>query len=102
MNLSNEALPQPISKRKDKEYKKKKSKTFLAVNSEAEITLRSTGTPPDNTSYNLVTSTKPILEKQTGWLRSNYTGKSARYHNFHFKNYFYHREIYLRIKINNY
>nr|KAF7432381.1 hypothetical protein H0235_005305 [Vespula pensylvanica] len=62
---SNEALPQPISKRKDKEYKKKKSKTFLAVNSEAEITLRSTGTPPDNTSYNLVTSTKPILEKQT-------------------------------------
>ncbi|KAL2716755.1 period circadian protein isoform X1 [Vespula squamosa] len=62
---SNEALPQPISKRKDKEYKKKKSKTFLAVNSEAEITLRSTGTPPDNTSYNLNTSTKPILKKQT-------------------------------------
>ncbi|XP_047346985.1 period circadian protein isoform X3 [Vespa velutina] len=62
---SNEALPQPISKRKDKEYKKKKSKTSLAVNAEAEITLRSIGTPPDNASYNLVTSTKPILEKQT-------------------------------------
>ncbi|KAI4503566.1 hypothetical protein M0802_000969 [Mischocyttarus mexicanus] len=39
---SNEALPQPINKRKDKEYKKKKSKTSLAVNAEAEITLRST------------------------------------------------------------
>ncbi|XP_043502915.1 period circadian protein isoform X2 [Polistes fuscatus] len=62
---SNEALPQPISKRKDKEYKKKKSKTSLVVNAEAEITLRSTGKSPDNVSYNFVTSTKPILEKQT-------------------------------------
>ncbi|XP_014613255.1 PREDICTED: period circadian protein isoform X2 [Polistes canadensis] len=62
---SNEALPQPISKRKDKEYKKKKSKTSLVVNAEAEITLRSTGKSPDNASYNFVTSTKPILEKQT-------------------------------------
>lgn len=64
-NLSNEAVPQPISKRKDKEYKKKKSKTSLAVNAEAEISLRSTVTSANTVSYNLVASAKPVLEKQT-------------------------------------
>ncbi|XP_015189237.1 PREDICTED: period circadian protein isoform X3 [Polistes dominula] len=62
---SNEAVPQPINKRKDKEYKKKKSKTSLVVNAEPEIILRSTGKSSDNASYNFVTSTKPTLEKQT-------------------------------------
>ncbi|XP_024227427.1 period circadian regulator isoform X2 [Bombus vancouverensis nearcticus] len=62
---SNEALPQPISKRKDKEYKKKKSKTILAVNAEADIILKSAGTPPEAVSYNVTVPTKPILEKKS-------------------------------------
>ncbi|XP_076618430.1 period circadian regulator isoform X2 [Colletes latitarsis] len=61
---SNEALPQPISKRKDKEHKKKKSKTILAVNTEANIALKSVGTPPEVVSYNVVVPSKPILEKK--------------------------------------
>ncbi|CAD1471106.1 unnamed protein product, partial [Heterotrigona itama] len=60
----NEALPQPISKRKDKEHKKKKSKTILAVNAEADITLKSAGTPPEAVSYNVAVPTNPILEKK--------------------------------------
>ncbi|XP_043517512.1 period circadian protein isoform X2 [Frieseomelitta varia] len=59
---SSEALPQPISKRKDKEHKKKKSKTILAVNAEADITLKSA--PPEAVSYNVAVPTKPILEKK--------------------------------------
>ncbi|XP_043804127.1 period circadian protein isoform X3 [Apis laboriosa] len=61
---SNEALPQPISKRKDKEYKKKKSKTILAVNVEADISLKNAGTPPEAVSYNVAVPTKSILEKK--------------------------------------
>lgn len=61
---SNEALPQPISKRKDKEHKKKKSKTILAVNAEADITLKNAGTPPEAVSYNVAVPTKSILEKK--------------------------------------
>ncbi|XP_031827634.1 period circadian regulator isoform X11 [Nomia melanderi] len=61
---SNEALPQPISKRKDKEHKKKKSKTILAVNAEADIALKSAGTPPEAVSYNTVVPLKTILEKK--------------------------------------
>ncbi|XP_043260117.1 period circadian protein isoform X2 [Colletes gigas] len=61
---SNEALPQPISKRKDKEHKKKKSKTILAVNTEANIALKSVGAPPEVVSYNVVVPSKPILEKK--------------------------------------
>ncbi|XP_076642718.1 period circadian regulator isoform X1 [Halictus rubicundus] len=61
---SNEALPQPISKRKDKEHKKKKSKTILAVNAEADITLKSSGAPPEAVSYNVVVPSKAILEKK--------------------------------------
>ncbi|CAK9831407.1 Period circadian protein [Anthophora retusa] len=61
---SNEALLQPISKRKDKEHKKKKSKAILAVNAEADITLKSVGTPPEAVSYNVAVPTKPILEKK--------------------------------------
>ncbi|XP_015432079.1 PREDICTED: period circadian protein [Dufourea novaeangliae] len=61
---SNEALPQPISKRKDKEHKKKKSKTILAVNVEADIALKNAGTQPEPLSYNVVAPSKPILEKK--------------------------------------
>ncbi|XP_076235566.1 period circadian regulator [Calliopsis andreniformis] len=64
LESSNEALPQPISKRKDKEHKKKKSKTILAVNAEADIALKSVGTPPEAVPYNVVVPTKPILEKK--------------------------------------
>ncbi|XP_031827629.1 period circadian regulator isoform X8 [Nomia melanderi] len=62
--MVNEALPQPISKRKDKEHKKKKSKTILAVNAEADIALKSAGTPPEAVSYNTVVPLKTILEKK--------------------------------------
>ncbi|XP_076687250.1 period circadian regulator isoform X4 [Andrena cerasifolii] len=58
---SNEALPQPISKRKDK---KKKSKAILAVNDAADSALKNVGTPPEGVSYNVVVPTKPILEKK--------------------------------------
>lgn len=61
---SNEAIPQPISKRKDKEHKKKKSKTISAVNAEGDITLKSTGAPPEVVSYNVVVPTKPVFEKK--------------------------------------
>lgn len=74
---SNEALPQPISKRKDKEHKKKKSKTILAVNAEADITLKNAGTPPEAVSYNVAVPTKSILEKKPGWLRSKIDGKKC-------------------------
>ncbi|XP_076548457.1 period circadian regulator isoform X2 [Osmia lignaria lignaria] len=60
---SNEALPQPISKRKDKEHKKKKSKAILAVNAEADI-VKSAGTPAEIASYNVAVPTKPVLEKK--------------------------------------
>ncbi|XP_012134868.1 period circadian regulator isoform X4 [Megachile rotundata] len=61
---SNEALPQPISKRKDKEHKKKKSKASLAVNNEADITLKSAGTPAEIMSYNVAVPTKAVVEKK--------------------------------------
>ncbi|XP_029034643.1 period circadian protein isoform X8 [Osmia bicornis bicornis] len=60
---SNEALPQPISKRKDKEHKKKKSKAILAINAEADI-VKSAGTPAEIASYNVAVPTKPVLEKK--------------------------------------
>ncbi|KAG7212739.1 hypothetical protein KM043_013005 [Ampulex compressa] len=61
---SNEALPQPISKRKDKEHKKK-SKTVFAFNAAAEIALKSVGEPPETALYNAVVATKPIFDKKT-------------------------------------
>lgn len=79
MTHSNEALPKPISKRKDKEHKKKKSKTILAVNAEADVALKSAGTPPEAVPYTVVVPLKTILEKKPGWLRSrNPPGRSAR------------------------
>ncbi|XP_053970561.1 period circadian protein isoform X2 [Hylaeus volcanicus] len=61
---SNEALPQPISKRKDKEHKKKKSKAILAVNTESNVTLKNASTPPEAVSYTVVVLSKPVLEKK--------------------------------------
>ncbi|XP_029178906.1 period circadian protein isoform X2 [Nylanderia fulva] len=51
---SNEALPQPISKRKDKEHKKKKSKVS-AINAETEVSaLKTTNVLPEVTSYSVI------------------------------------------------
>ncbi|XP_026667078.1 period circadian protein, partial [Ceratina calcarata] len=61
---SNEAIPQPISKRKDKEHKKKKSKTISAVNAEGDISLKSADAPPEVVSYNVIVPTKPVFEKK--------------------------------------
>lgn len=88
---SNEALPQPISKRKDKEHKKKKSKTILAVNAEADIILKSAGTPPEVVSYNVAAPTKPILEKKPGWLQFKIGGNkctlTVRFRKFFFSSF---------------
>ncbi|CAL1679142.1 unnamed protein product [Lasius platythorax] len=53
---SNEALPQPISKRKDKEHKEKKSKAVSALNvTEAEVgALKTANALPEVASYNVV------------------------------------------------
>ncbi|XP_066591494.1 period circadian protein isoform X2 [Prorops nasuta] len=58
---SNEALPRPISKRKDKEHKKKKSKNVLVKNKETEIGLKAPR--PIIPSY-AVAPARPILEKK--------------------------------------
>ncbi|XP_032674085.1 period circadian protein isoform X3 [Odontomachus brunneus] len=48
---NNEALPQPISKRKDKEHKKKKLKTVLTITTETEVDLKTVNAPVKVTSY---------------------------------------------------
>ncbi|KMQ84271.1 period circadian protein, partial [Lasius niger] len=55
-NLTNEALPQPISKRKDKEHKEKKSKAVSALNvTEAEVgALKTANALPEVASYNVI------------------------------------------------
>lgn len=66
---SNEALPQPISKRKDKEHKKKKSKAMTVLNAtEAEVGSKTVTTLPEVTSYNAITPTNLVLDKKPGWL----------------------------------
>ncbi|XP_070157123.1 period circadian regulator isoform X3 [Polyergus mexicanus] len=56
LGSSNETFPQPISKRKDKEYKKKKSKTISALNaSGTEVGVLNTS--PEIASYNTITPT---------------------------------------------
>ncbi|RLU16663.1 hypothetical protein DMN91_010731 [Ooceraea biroi] len=64
---SNEALPQPISKRKDKEHKKKKSKTTTVLNGavEAETDLKTTNALPEVSSYNAGVPTNVILDKKS-------------------------------------
>jgi len=64
---SNEALPQPISKRKDKEHKKKKSKPVLNA-TEAEVGSKTVATLPEVTSYNAITPANVVLDKKPGWL----------------------------------
>ncbi|XP_018405057.1 PREDICTED: period circadian protein isoform X2 [Cyphomyrmex costatus] len=64
--FSNEALPQPISKRKDKEHKKKKSKTVAGLNAtEAEAGPKTVvNALPEVTSYNTVAPANVILDKK--------------------------------------
>lgn len=74
MCISNETLPQPISKRKDKEYKKKKSKTVSALNaSETEVgALKTSNALPEVASYNTITPTNTgVLDKKLGWFRDS-------------------------------
>ncbi|XP_018050159.1 PREDICTED: period circadian protein isoform X6 [Atta colombica] len=63
---SHEALPQPISKRKDKEHKKKKSKVVAALNAtEAEAGSKTVvNALPEVASYNTVASVNVILDKK--------------------------------------
>ena len=69
---SHEALPQPISKRKDKEHKKKKSKVVAALNAiEAEAGPKTVvNALPEVASYNTVAPVNVILDKKPGWLLS--------------------------------
>lgn len=63
---SNEALPQPISKRKDKEYKKKKSKAVSALNvAETEVgVLITSNALPEVASYNAIVPTNTVLDEK--------------------------------------
>ncbi|XP_020277747.1 period circadian protein isoform X2 [Pseudomyrmex gracilis] len=62
---SNEALPQPISKRKDKEHKKKKSKAVSALNTaDAEVGLKTVNALPEAASYNNVAPANVTLDKK--------------------------------------
>lgn len=71
---SNEALPQPISKRKDKEHKKKKSKVVsTVVNVEAEVDLKTANAPPEVASYNAVVPANAALDKKPGRLVERFT-----------------------------
>lgn len=63
---SNEALPRPISKRKDKEHKKKKSKVVSTVNAEAEIGLKTANAPPEVASYNTAVPANIIHDQKPG------------------------------------
>ncbi|KAL6261017.1 hypothetical protein P5V15_008543 [Pogonomyrmex californicus] len=64
---SNEALPQPISKKKDKEHRKKKSKTVTACNAaEAEVDPKTVNPLPEVASYNAVTPANVVLDKKPG------------------------------------
>lgn len=65
---SNEALPQPISKRKDKEHKKKKSKAIATFNpAEAEAGPKTVVNKslPEITSYNAVAPANTVLDKKS-------------------------------------
>ncbi|XP_011869759.1 PREDICTED: period circadian protein isoform X3 [Vollenhovia emeryi] len=61
---SNEALPQPISKRKDKEHKKKKSKTMVLNAVETEAGPKTVIALPEVTSYNAVAPANTVLDKK--------------------------------------
>ncbi|XP_018302516.1 period circadian regulator isoform X3 [Mycetomoellerius zeteki] len=64
---SNEALPQPISKRKDKEHKKKKLKVVAALNAtEAEAGSKTVvNALPEVAAYNTVAPANVILDKKS-------------------------------------
>jgi len=75
---SNEALPQPISKRKDKEHKKKKLKAIMTLNAiDTEIGPKTVvNVLPEVESYN-VAPTNTVLDKKPGWLRSAKAGNEC-------------------------
>ncbi|TGZ43164.1 Period circadian protein [Temnothorax longispinosus] len=58
---SNEALPQPISKRKNKEHKKKKSKAALNAAAEAEADMKTVTALPEIASYNAAAPANTVL-----------------------------------------
>ncbi|XP_015600144.1 period circadian protein isoform X2 [Cephus cinctus] len=61
---SNETLPQPISQKKDKEYKKKKSKTSITINVVSEVNLNSADESSPEVSYTAgVSPAKSITKK---------------------------------------
>lgn len=66
---SNEA-PQPISKKKDKEHKKKKSKSMAVLNAaETEVDpSKVVNALPKIASYNAVAPANAVLDKKSGWL----------------------------------
>ncbi|KAL6431122.1 hypothetical protein ACFW04_007094 [Cataglyphis niger] len=73
LGSSNETLPQPISKRKDKEYKKKKSKAVSALNaSETEVgALKTSNALPEVASYTTIIPTNTgVLDEKPGWFRN--------------------------------
>ncbi|XP_077280683.1 period circadian regulator isoform X2 [Temnothorax americanus] len=61
---SNEALPQPISKRKDKERKKKKSKAALIAAAEAEADPKTVTALPEVASYNAAAPANTVLDQK--------------------------------------
>ncbi|XP_071574910.1 period circadian regulator isoform X4 [Temnothorax nylanderi] len=61
---SNEALPQPISKRKDKEHKKKKSKAAINAAAEAEAGPKTVTALPEVASYNAVAPANTVLDQK--------------------------------------
>ncbi|KYN27786.1 Period circadian protein [Trachymyrmex cornetzi] len=71
---SHEALPQPVSKRKDKEHKKKKSKVVAAFNAtEAEAGPKTVvNALPEVASYNTVEPVNIILDKKPGFDNNNF------------------------------
>lgn len=77
---SNEALPQPISKRKDKEHKKKKLKVVAALNAtEAEAGSKTVvNALPEVAAYNTVAPANVILDKKSGWSLSIKIGNARK------------------------
>ncbi|XP_024881332.1 period circadian protein-like isoform X2 [Temnothorax curvispinosus] len=61
---SNDALPQPISKRKDKEHKKKKSKAVLNAAAEAEADTKTVTALPEVASYNAAVPANTVLDQK--------------------------------------
>lgn len=69
---SNEALPQPISKRKDKEHKKKKSKMMTALNAaETEASPKTVNALPEVASYDAIAPANAVLDEKPGTIHKS-------------------------------